>query len=118
MASYANLIVDQGADFETVITLEDERSDPINLTGYELTGQIRRTYKSSTAVDFNLSIQGNTADGIIRIHLSDSSSAAMKFGRYVYDIYAKNTADNKVYKVLEGMLEIVPSVTRVELVTQ
>lgn len=112
MASYANLIVDQGADFETTITLEDERSDPINLDGYVLSGQIRRTYKSETAVNFAVSVQGSPTNGLIRIQLSGSSSAAMKFGRYVYDIYARNTVDDKSYKVLEGMLEIVPSVTR------
>jgi hypothetical protein len=112
MASYANLVVDQGADFETVITLEDERSDPINLTGYVLAGQIRRTYKSTTVVNFELSFSGSPANGLIRIRLPSSSSAAMKFGRYVYDIYARNNVDGKTYKVLEGMLEIVPRVTR------
>lgn len=113
MASYANLIVDQGADFETVITLEDERFDPINLTSYVVTGQIRRTYKSATAVDFVINIQ-NAMGGVIEIKLPNERSAAMKFGRYVYDIYAHNESNGKNYKVVEGMLEIVPSVTRSE----
>lgn len=111
MASYANLIVDQGADFETVVTLEDERSDPINLSNYVLTGQIRRTYKSTSAVDFVLSIK-NPVDGTITIQLPGFVSAEMKYGRYVYDIYAYNTSDDKVYKALEGILEVVPGVTR------
>lgn len=113
MASYANLAVDQGADFETTITLEDEHFDPINLSGYTVTGQIRRTYKSTTAYDFTISIT-NASDGIIRIELPASVTSAMKYGRYVYDIHAANPTINKVYKVLEGILEIVPSVTRQE----
>ena len=112
MASYANLIVDQGADFETTVVLEDESSDPIDLTGYALTGQIRRTYKSSTATNFTLANQGMPTNGVILLRLPGSVSAAMKSGRYVYDVYANNSVQNKTYKVLEGMLEIVPSVTR------
>jgi hypothetical protein len=112
MASYANLIVDQGADFETTVVLEDERSDPINLTTYALTGQIRRTYKSTTATNFVLSNVGVPTNGVIMIRLLGSVSATMKSGRYVYDVYAKSVSQNKTYKVLEGMLEIVPGVTR------
>jgi hypothetical protein len=111
MASYANLIVDQGSDFETVITLEDERFDPIVLTGYVVTGQVRRTYKSSTSYAFTINVS-NPTTGIINIRLPATVSAGMKYGRYVYDIYASNAVENRVYKVLEGILEIVPSVTR------
>jgi hypothetical protein len=113
MASYANLIADQGADFETSVTLEDERSDPINLSGYTLAGQIRRTYKSATSYDFEVNIT-SASDGIISISLPATVSAVMRSGRYVYDIYASNSTINKSYKVLEGILELVPSVTRVE----
>ena len=111
MASYANLAVDQGADFETTITLEDEHFDPINLAGYTVTGQVRRTYKSTTAYNFTITVT-NASDGIITIKLPASVSLAMKSGRYVYDIYASNATINKVCKVLEGILEIIPSVTR------
>lgn len=111
MASYANLAVDQGADFETTITLEDEHFDPINLSGYTVTGQIRRTYKSTTAYNFTISVT-DASDGIITIRVPASVSAVMKSGRYVYDIYVSNSTTHKVHKVLEGILEIVPSVTR------
>jgi hypothetical protein len=113
MASYANLIADQGADFDTSVTLEDERSDPIDLTGYIVSGQIRRTYKSATSYDFEVNIM-SALDGIIGISLPATVSAAMRSGRYVYDIYASSSTINKSYKVLEGTLELVPSVTRVE----
>lgn len=111
MASYANLVVDQGADFETTITLEDERFDPINLTGYTVTGQVRRTYKSSTSSSFTITVT-NALNGTITIRFPATVSAGMKSGRYVYDIYASSTTINRSYKVLEGILEIAPSVTR------
>jgi len=109
MASYANLVVDQGSLFETTITVEDDNFDPINLTTYTVAGQIRRTYKSTTAYDFTISITRPT-EGLINISLPASVTAGMKSGRYVYDIYATSTT--KVYKVIEGILEIVPGVTR------
>lgn len=96
----------------TTVTLEDAASDPINLTSYALTGQIRRTYKSTTATNFSLLNVGDPSGGVIRILLPGNVSAAMKAGRYVYDIYATSVSQSKTYKVLEGMLEIVPGVTR------
>lgn len=111
MASYANLTADQGADFETEITLENEHFDAINLTGYVITGQARRTYKSSTSYNFVITVNAPPS-GVIKIRLPPSTTASMKYGRYVYDIYATNNTTNQVYKVLEGILEIVPRVTR------
>jgi len=81
------------------------------LSTYELSGQIRRTYKSASAVDFDLDIV-NPLEGTISISLSGAASATMRSGRYVYDIYATDSAMNKTHKVLEGILEVVPGVTR------
>ena len=37
MATYANIVIDQGADFEATISLEDENQDPFDLSGYNVT---------------------------------------------------------------------------------
>lgn len=112
MASYANISADQGADFQVSVDIEDANGDPLNLSDYELYGQIRRTYKSESYVDFNINEAANPALGSISIKLSAAQTSAMKAGRYVYDVYAVNAGISQTIKVMEGIIEIVPSVTK------
>lgn len=111
MASYANVSADQGADFQTILELEDANGDPLDLTEYNLYGQIRRTYKSTNAVDFTI-VKSNALGGVIRVELTSEQTANMKSGRYVYDIYAFDDDLNKTMKLLEGIFEIIPSVSK------
>ena len=112
MASYANISADQGADFQVSVEIEDSNGDLLNLTNYVVYGQVRRTYKSTNHVDFNITIAANKALGSISIQLTDEQTKNMKAGRYVYDVYATNTTTEQTIKVLEGILEIIPSVTK------
>lgn len=112
MASYANITADQGADLQIPVTIEDANGDPLDLSNYDLYGQVRRTYKSDNAVDFTVNKAADATTGEISVQLSAAQTGAMKSGRYVYDVYAKNTGTNQVIKVIEGMLELVPAVTK------
>jgi hypothetical protein len=111
MASYANLFVDQGSDFSTNLIVEDSTRFPLDLTNLTLSGQIRRTHQSDTAFDFTLS-KVDAIAGEILIELDDATTASMKRGRYVYDIFAEDTTTGNDFKIIEGILEIVPRVTR------
>lgn len=111
MASYANILVYQGADFVTTIEVSGSTSDPIDLTNYTLAGQIRRTHTSLTAYDFEIGI-ADPEVGIITLELGKDTTSVMKPGRYVYDIFATDETVNKTYKLVEGMFEVVPRVTR------
>jgi len=111
MASYANISADQGADFQSSLELEDSNGDPVNLTNYTVYGQIRRTYKSATATNFTVTIL-NAQNGILMIELSSAETAAMKSGRYVYDVYATDESLGKTIKLLGGIFELIPSVTK------
>ena len=112
MASYANISADQGADLQIPVTIEDVNGDPLDLSNYNLYGQVRRTYKSENAVDFTVNKAADATTGEITVLLTATQTEAMKSGRYVYDVYAKNTGTNQVIKVIEGMLELVPAVTK------
>lgn len=111
MASYANISADQGADFETLLELEDNNGDRLDLSNYSIYGQIRRTYKSAVAENFQITIT-DAVNGVIIIELNSTQTSSMKSGRYVYDIYATNEALNKTVKLLEGIFELIPSVTQ------
>jgi hypothetical protein len=111
MAIYANLTVDQGSDFTSTVSVVDALNAPLDLTGYTFRGQVRKTYTSSTAVDFTL-ISNAPSTGDILLSLSSAQTAEMKAGRYHYDVEIVS-AGNTVTRVLEGQLEVTPRATRV-----
>lgn len=111
MASYANLFVDQGSDFSTFVTIEASDGGPLDLTNLLIKGQIRKTYSSTTAFDFTV-FKTDVTGGQIQITIDSEVSSALSAGRYVYDVFAENTVDNLRFKIIEGILEIVPRVTR------
>lgn len=111
MAIYANLTVDQGTDFDASVDVTDANGLGVDLTTYTYFGQVRKTYNSLTAVDFTITLDPNAPYSLI-ISLSADQTNAMKPGRYVYDVEVVSPT-NQVTRVLEGQLELTPSVTRI-----
>ena len=111
MAALSNIYIDQGADFTTVISLTDSNNDALNLTGYSALAQIRKTYGSTTiAATFTTVL---TADsGQLALSLTDTVTAAMGSGRYVYDVVLTDGSGDKT-RVLEGQAVLTPGVSRV-----
>jgi hypothetical protein len=112
MSIYANLSVDQGADFSTTVYVDGPTNDPVDLTTYTVFGQIRKSYSSSRSVDFEVVIADADA-GEILLKLSSSVTSAMKPGRYVYDVILIDD-EGKITKFLGGQLEVNPSVSRLD----
>ena len=94
MAVYSNLTVDQGTDFTMSVDVTDTDGDALNLTGFTVAGQVRRSYFSTTAVNFTCAVS-NATSGIITVSLSGTQSDAMKAGRYVYDVEITNAGGTK-----------------------
>lgn len=111
MAIYANINIDQGSSFASVVTVEDSQGLVYNLAGYTVRGQIRKSYSSLTAISFTASILQASA-GTIQISLTPNQTGAMKPGRYLYDIEIVETATGSVTRVVEGQIEVSPRVTR------
>jgi hypothetical protein len=109
MAVKANIIIDQGTDYTTNITLSDVNDTMLDLTGYTATAQIRKTYTSTTATPFTTTV--NTATGSVLLSLSSTASANLAAGRYVYDLLLKSSANVKS-RVVEGIVTISPRVTK------
>jgi len=108
----SNVIIEQGFDFDTTFQLEDTTTnDFINLSGYAVDAQLRKTYSSSTAVSFASTIVEPFSEGRIQISLDSTVTVDLKPGRYVYDI--KLTAGNgTVTKAIEGSALVRAGVTR------
>lgn len=118
MTSKYNLVVQQGATFETTITwtLSDE---PVDLTGYTAAMQARESYKSaSAALDLTSvddvytdreSLYLGGTDGTIRIYIDQNTSSQLSAKTYVYDL--EIYTGTETYRLIEGTLTVTPEVT-------
>jgi len=108
MAAITNLLIEQGANFSSTITLFNDD----NLTGYTAAGQIRKSYSSSSAsATFTISFSADRSEGQITLSLTSTQTAAVEEGRYVYDIEV-TSSDSVVTRVLQGTVTVSPNVTR------
>lgn len=111
MAAKANIVIDQGADFSTTITVTDDAGDAVDLTDYTASGQIRKHYTSNTAYNFTTSFGTPRSGGQITISLSRVTTANIEAGRYVYDVEITSAANTRS-RLVEGIATITPEVTR------
>ncbi len=110
MAAVKNLYVDQGTDFSVQLTIYDDNNSPWNLTGYTGQAKIRKSYYSSTSVNFTLSFHAVRTTGVITLELNSSQTSLLEQGRYLYDVVITNPS-NKKTRVIEGIVTINPGVT-------
>jgi len=110
VAAYSELFVEQYADYTTKINLDNLQGDVINLTGYSASSQVRKSYYSTTAYNFDVSIS-DASQGEITLSMSSANTANMSPGRYVYDLRLIDP-DDVVTRVVEGIVVVSPGVTR------
>jgi hypothetical protein len=111
MASYAELIVDQGSTFSTILTLTDDTTNlPINVSGYSINANIKKSYYSANNTAVFTSVINDAANGNVTISISSEVSTNIKAGRYVYDVKISSPA-NVVTRIVEGIVTITPRVS-------
>ena len=110
-AAYSNLYLEQGTSFNTTITLDDVYGEVYDLSGYTAHSQMRKSYYSSNATAiFSTTI--NHGSGLIILDLDAPTTANIKAGRYVYDVVITDPMVGTTTRVLEGIIEVSPRVTR------
>lgn len=112
MAAYVELIVDQGATFNNIINLSDDLTNSnVNIAGYIVRSQMRRSYYSANATANITCTITNAAQGEITMNLNANTTANIKAGRYLFDL---ETVDplGTVSRVLEGIITVTPGITR------
>ena len=110
MAIISNLTIDQGTTFTASIDCTSSDNTPLNLNGYTVAAQLRKTYDSTTKTDFT-AIIANAATGRLQISLTPAQTGALSAGRYVYDVEITDSS-GIITRVVEGQVEITPGVTR------
>jgi hypothetical protein len=110
-AAYSNLYIEQGTTFSTTIAIDDVYGDIFDLTNFTVISQIRKSYYSAnTTSTFTSSI--NSSQGTITLGLTSAATANIASGRYVYDTKLVGINNGQVTRILEGVVEVSPSVTR------
>ena len=111
MATISNLFVDAGSDYSNIITVSSTNGQPLNLSGYTVASQMRKSYSSSTVYAFTASVY-DAANGKVRLQLSASNSSAIPAGRWLYDVEITSSAGSKT-RVVEGIVTITPQITQI-----
>ena len=83
-SAVSNLLIYQGSDFIIDFTVENDNGTEFNLTGYTVACLIKKHYTSSTSQTVTGAVLTPTTSGRIQLSLTNSQTAAMKSGRYVY----------------------------------
>ena len=99
MAAKANIIIEQGTDFSTTLTVEGDSGSATDLTGYTGAAQIRKHYGTPRT------------DGKLTLSLGRTVTANIADGRYVYDVELTNSANTRT-RLVEGIVTVTPQVTR------
>lgn len=110
-AGYSELFMEQGADFNASITLDDVGGESFNLVTFTASSQMRKSYYSSNAAATFITNTGNNpALGTITLSLPAATTANVAAGRYVYDVYV--TGPTNRIRVLEGIVNVSPQATK------
>jgi len=110
LAGFVELTLEQGANFNTVLDLKDSAGGILNLAGYTVAAQMRKSYYSTTATNFTITVT-DAAAGQITMSMNSANTANVSPGRYVYDVLITSGASIKT-RIIEGIVTILPSVTR------
>lgn len=104
-----NIVIPQGADFQNSFLLENSNNTPINLTGYTGISQIKKHPSSRTKVGMGVSFPNPTL-GEVKISLASTVTAAIKPGKYLYDVLLTDTSGVKT-RVVEGTATVTAGVS-------
>ena len=110
MAIINNIFIDQGTDFTKTVDVQNALGNALDLTGYTISAQMRKTYGSSN-VTATFTTAHNGANGQVTMTLPDATTSAIESGRYVYDLMIESGAGDKT-RVIEGQATVTPGVTR------
>lgn len=118
MAQYEEFTIDQGSD----VAIEIRCIDPLtnsakDLTNYSVAAKMKKNYNSDSAdtVAFSTIIAEPSTDGVITLSLTNTQTDSLKSGRYVYDVeisFLDSDSQPIVERILEGRIQVTPSVTR------
>ena len=108
MSTFSNLFIDQGSNFNTTIDLSD--TPGLSLTNFTAAGKIAKSYDGTVKATFSAAVDSTAKT--VSISLTAAQTAALKPGRYVYDIIIISPSTPPVItRIVEGQIDVTPGVT-------
>jgi len=115
VATISNLTIDANADYSSTVTISSVSAAGVesayDLTGYTVTASIRKTFASTTATAFGITIDPDPTTGKVTIDLTDVQAGSLDRGRYVWDMIVTSSG-GLITRVVQGLATVNPSVTR------
>ena len=112
MAAIANLTLDQGATFNSDVTVKDANGNAFNLTGYTASAKMAKGYSSTrTRTTITCTVAADATTGIVTMSLTADQTAALEEGRYLYDLEILQTSSSTITRVIEGIITVRPQVS-------
>lgn len=117
MAQYEEFTFDQGSDIAIELHLVDENGAAKNLSNYSVSAMLKKNYNSdsSRSATFSSIIAAPPTAGIVTLSLTNTQTDSLKAGRYVFDTelsFQDSDSNTIVERILEGRIQLTPSVTR------
>lgn len=114
-----NFVLDQGADAAVELHLTEKDGSKKDLTGIVARASLKESYESrdSDAIAFSTLVASPASDGIVTLTLTNEQTSTLNPRLdYVYDVlltYTDSDANTIVEKILQGNIEVNPSITKV-----
>ena len=111
MVAYTELLIDQGATFNNIITLTDDVTNAnMNLSAYTVASRLKKSYSTSTISGNITCTVTDSSNGQITMGITAANTSNLSPGRYVFDVVITDGVGVKS-RVLEGIAFVSPGVT-------
>ncbi len=110
LAEYVEIYIDQGTDFTTTITINDDDTNlPVGQAGVNVASSLRRSLLSPNVyASFACSVS-DPANGEITIAMNSANTSNLRPGRYFFDI--NTTSAGIKSRLIEGIVIVTPAIT-------
>ena len=120
MANYEDIVIKQGTDVAIEIELINADGSKKDLTNHSVSAMMKRRYQDSaedpSTLTFNSVVVTPPTDGIVTLSLTNTQTDTLTpRGRYLYDVeisYSDSDSNTIISRVVEGQIEVSPSVTK------
>lgn len=120
LTNYEDIVINQGSDVAIEVHLITDSGGTYDLTGRTVSAMMKRSFSDSDGdpdtLQFNSIVASPPGAGVITLSLTNTQTDTLKTrGRYVYDVevsYNDDSGNNIVQRVLEGQIDVSPSVTK------
>lgn len=115
MTTNSNLYIEQGTDYRVRINIVS--SDPaFDLADYDFASSARKLYSANASITASFTkfpLSNTNPINSVEMYISANSTIDVDPGKYFYDVVIQNVNTDEIEKILEGLMFIEQTVTRI-----